>query len=1152
MRIAEGSPASDTDGHLHRTARTAPGWPAIVVAAAIVWAAPAGGEIRRIIRTGEALPGYGSTITGLRHPVLNDAGQVAFGAYDNGYYSTEGAYRADSNGITTLTTSYSLLSASSGHLAINNAGEITGGVTLSIFSGDGAVYLMDGNSIQTIAQEGGTPPDGYGAFDNIRYADPPINSSGGLAFDCRVGSFYNGSYTVSTYGAYRYGGGSLETILRYDSPSPDGAGTVTHLEVKGYNDSGVALLDVRASTGKDMVVLATPGSATPIAIQGQTPPEGNGTWKYGPDPVNLNNAGQATFTATVEEPGGAQKSAAYLYSGSTNVYLARAGAPSPDGDGHWSSFGRVALNEAGQVFLAGYFSDAAAGTRRVYRVDGGSTYDELARTGEAPPDGDGTFGNFFEISPGTGGRVLFRAYVSDTSRNYGLFIADDREVVQVARVGDTVPGGGATFSYLYGAPNYTNGRAALNGSGQVAFMAQEIDQWSQTKLGIYLYTPELHYRGADQGDWGDSDNWTLRLFPSPQNPVLVDPAAGLTVQGPNTPTTIKRLTVNAQSGSTAVLVLNPSGPLTATEGTTIGSAGEVAGHGQLTGPVTGGGTIRAAGGTLTVGNGGSATEFSLAGGLTVDAGGILDLNYSDRLSLPTATTLNGGGLSAPGGLDLPTGATLGGQGSVQADVTNSGQIAATGGTLQFHGQLRGFGTSATGSVGLASTGSLSGEGAFGAALSGAAGSSILPTGDAAIGDAASAAGFDHQGSLVVAGHTVTLNDADQARIGGRTTVDGGTLTAPNGIRNAGELLLRSGGSTIAGGTFTNVGVARVSDGAGHAIAAALDNATGGRLETFEDLLLSGPTNTNDGQISVVGATMQFQQAATNNASGQINAINATLQFDGGLTNAGQLNLINSAVTGAVSTPAGGSTSVAGTVTFAGDVGGGSFTGTGKTIFQAGVGPGNSPGIMGFEGGVTLAATASLLAELTGRGVGDPLGPRCDALATEGDIDLGGTLHLSWLPVAGDSSSKFGGVYDVVTYKGARTGMFAGIRSTFAEAYVAGIEYDVDVNGDGSLFAVRMTLYDLLDGDADLNGQVDRHDFLAFEAASGATAGAVWAHGDSDLDGDVDADDYLALKGNLGALAGGGTIPEPATLTLLAAGAVALIRRRTDWTKPAKE
>ena len=85
----------------------------------------------------------------------------------------------------------------------------------------------------------------------------------------------------------------------------------------------------------------------------------------------------------------------------------------------------------------------------------------------------------------------------------------------------------------------------------------------------------------------------------------------------------------------------------------------------------------------------------------------------------------------------------------------------------------------------------------------------------------------------------------------------------------------------------------------------------------------------------------------------------------------------------------------------------------------------------------------------------------------------------------------------------------------------------------------------LAGDADGDLDVDAADYIILKANMGQASGAVQADGDFDGDGDVDWADLQILQGNYGATIPGapGTIPGPATLGLLAVGAMAVIRRR---------
>ena len=90
------------------------------------------------------------------------------------------------------------------------------------------------------------------------------------------------------------------------------------------------------------------------------------------------------------------------------------------------------------------------------------------------------------------------------------------------------------------------------------------------------------------------------------------------------------------------------------------------------------------------------------------------------------------------------------------------------------------------------------------------------------------------------------------------------------------------------------------------------------------------------------------------------------------------------------------------------------------------------------------------------------------------------------------------------------------------------------------------------GDVDSDGDVDIFDFMDLQGNFGTTSGAVWAEGDIDPydgnssantgDGDVDIFDFMDIQANWGWDEGGG-VPEPATISLLTLGGLALIRRR---------
>ena len=92
---------------------------------------------------------------------------------------------------------------------------------------------------------------------------------------------------------------------------------------------------------------------------------------------------------------------------------------------------------------------------------------------------------------------------------------------------------------------------------------------------------------------------------------------------------------------------------------------------------------------------------------------------------------------------------------------------------------------------------------------------------------------------------------------------------------------------------------------------------------------------------------------------------------------------------------------------------------------------------------------------------------------------------------------------------------------------------------------QTTTSDLILGDANGDGAIDLLDFYALQSSFGKSGR--WSDGDFNSDGRVEFDDYLILEAEYGTqeneFQGAAAVPEPATMTLLAAGAVLLIRRR---------
>jgi hypothetical protein len=143
----------------------------------------------------------------------------------------------------------------------------------------------------------------------------------------------------------------------------------------------------------------------------------------------------------------------------------------------------------------------------------------------------------------------------------------------------------------------------------------------------------------------------------------------------------------------------------------------------------------------------------------------------------------------------------------------------------------------------------------------------------------------------------------------------------------------------------------------------------------------------------------------------------------------------------------------------------------------------------------------------------------------GTYDMGGDV-FQW-----NEASIYG------SYRGLRGGSF------YSNVIVlqASDWYGYDPSYEGDLIGFRVSEFHI-PGDANGDGQVNGADYAVWAADYGAS-GATWSQGDFNADGQVNGADYAIWAANYGSTGGVSSTPEPATLSLMALGAVAILRRR---------
>lgn len=427
-------------------------------------------------------------------------------------------------------------------------------------------------------------------------------------------------------------------------------------------------------------------------------------------------------------------------------------------------------------------------------------------------------------------------------------------------------------------------------------------------------------------------------------------------------------------------------------GTLVMGGGAISGAGSLSnsGAVTGSGSIQIAGQFSNAGllrtEGGTLTLQANAG---IANTGLIELPAGTRLALLTAWSNDGqlqmdGGTLSVGTLTNTASGLIAGSGRIESAVVNQGQLTVAAGALVLGSslnnsgivQLTGLGSQLAGSGTLTNTGTVQGTGNVGMLVS-------------------------NSGTLEAVGGTLSFSAL------ANTNAASGALLAGSG----GKLLMTRG-------LATNAGLIQLEGG-------SFDNG-GARLANTGRIIGQGSlragTVSNSGQISFSFGASHISAPISNQTGARLIISNgAQATFADAVTNAGELR-----------TSAGGAANFFGLVS-----GGGSFTGTGQTRFEAGFSPGFSPAVVTVDPQVFIGSASTVTMELGGTTPGE-----CDAchdkVVFNGAVTLeGGPLAVVWW---NGYQGQAGDRFDLFDWHGGLSGRFGSLQ---LPALASGLAWQTD-------------------------------------------------------------------------------------------------------------
>ena len=496
------------------------------------------------------------------------------------------------------------------NISLTENGNVNWQSTLSQTSGgnldNGGLYSFSNNAISELLREGESAPDNNGIVATISQRTSDSGLSAGRLFFSDTAN--PGDDNI---GLYLLGNSGLQTVVREGMTIPDGTGQFDVFQNSwNINDTGkiafnATLRNTSLSTNKGIYV-GDGNTLTTIARKGQSTNTGDGVF-VDLDEIGINSSGQVAFSATATSG-----ELLLRNTNGINTAIVRSADQAPDGNGTFTAFDRIQINDIGQVLFEADIQNTFSGNTEsgIFLGDGTSTL-TIARQGDAVQNFDGVYRTASSRSLSDSGQVLFFAVYdkADNTTGFGLFVGDGTETLAIATNGQSLLG-----SEIESATATNKG---LNNYGQVAYVAELADG----RRTVQKWTPDLNWRSTDGGNWDDASNWTLGLNPAHVHDVTIDPTSSVQVMGPSTDREVRNFTLGGTSSGQAALRLQNGAKLTVNGFMAINQTGTLTGDGIVDGQVINNGTIIAD--NLTFQNG-FLQNLSLG---TVQGNGRIDADF---------------------------------------------------------------------------------------------------------------------------------------------------------------------------------------------------------------------------------------------------------------------------------------------------------------------------------------------------------------------------------------------------------------------------------------------------------------------------------------------------------------------------------------------